>query len=199
MKKVFSVEEYIEINAHFKDEIITLREILHTTNLEETIKWSAPTYCLNGKNVLSLGAFKKHFCIWFFNGVFLKDEQNILEKVQEKTKGLRQLRFESISEINKSLVLAYTKEAIKNQELGKEIKPTRTTKKDIIIPELLSTEVKNNLKFKDAFQLLSPSCQREYCNYISDAKRETTKISRFEKIKPLILKGSGLHDKYKNC
>lgn len=199
MKKVHSVEEYIEVNTHFKEELEVLRALILSTNLEENIKWSAPTYSLKGKNVLGIGAFKHHFCIWFFNGVFLKDEHNRLETAQEKTKALRQLRFNTLNDINKPLVLDYVKEAIENQELGKEIKPKRTTKKDILVPELLNEELKTNSKFKAAFNALSPSCQREYCNYINEAKREATKISRLEKIKPIILNGKGLHDQYKNC
>ena len=199
MKKVHSVEEYIEVNTHFKEELEVLRALILSTNLEENIKWSAPTYSLKGKNVLGIGAFKHHFCIWFFNGVFLKDEHNRLETAQEKTKALRQLRFNTLNDINKPLVLDYVREAIENQELGKEIKPKRTTKKDILVPKLLNEELKTNSKFKAAFNALSPSCQREYCNYINEAKREATKISRLEKIKPIILNGKGLHDQYKNC
>ena len=199
MKKVHSVEEYIEVNTHFKEELEVLRALILSTNLEENIKWSAPTYSLKGKNVLGIGAFKHHFCIWFFNGVFLKDEHNRLETAQEKTKALRQLRFNTLNDINKPLVLDYVRESIENQELGKEIKPKRTTKKDILVPELLNEELKTNSKFKAAFNALSPSCQREYCNYINQAKREATKISRLEKIKPIILNGKGLHDQYKNC
>ena len=35
-----------------------------------------------------------------------------------------------------------------------------------------------------AFQTLTPSKQREYCDHIATAKREPTKLSRLEKIKP---------------
>ncbi|WP_299385166.1 DUF1801 domain-containing protein [uncultured Lacinutrix sp.] len=199
MKKPTSVEEYIEINDHFKTPLENLRDLITSLNMEENIKWNAPVYSINGKNVLGLGAFKKHFCIWFFNGVFLKDEQNCLEQAQEKTKALRQMRFETIEDINKPVVLAYIKEAIENQKLGKALKPERTTKKDVVIPELLTEAIKNDTSFKTAFNKLSPSCQREYCNYIIEAKRDKTKISRLEKIKAMILKGGGLHDKYKNC
>lgn len=199
MKKVYSVEEYIETNAHFAEELTILRDLINSTELNEAIKWSAPVYDLNGKNVLGLGAFKKHFCIWFFNGVFLKDEHNLLINAQEKTKGLRQMRFTSIKDINKNSVLSYVKEAIENQRLGKEIKPTKTTKKDIIIPLELQNELNNNPALFDAFKLLTPSKQREYCEYIDTAKRETTKQTRLEKIKPMIIQGIGLHDKYKNC
>ncbi len=101
MKKVNSVEEYIEVHSHFSDALTLLRQIINSTELEETLKWSAPVYTLNNKNVLGLGAFKNHFGIWFFNGVFLKDEKQHLSTAQETTKGLRQMRFESPSEIDK--------------------------------------------------------------------------------------------------
>ena len=198
MKKVSSVEEYIEVNSHFGEELSLLRDIINSTELIENLKWSAPVYSLDGKNVVGLGAFKNHFGIWFFNGVFLKNEQNLLEQAQEKTKGLRQMRFNSMAEIDKNAVLSYVKEAIENQKLGKELKPERKGKK-VSIPKELNAALKENSVFHDAFKLLTPGKQREYAEYIETAKREDTKLSRLEKIKPMILKGIGLNDKYKNC
>ncbi|MBP0904570.1 YdeI family protein [Mariniflexile gromovii] len=199
MKKVNSVEEYIEEHVQFSDALTLLRDIINTTELEESIKWNAPVYAYESKNVIGLGAFKHHFGIWFFNGVFLKDEKNLLESAQEKTKGLRQMRFKSLHDIDKNSVLAYVKEAIENQKLGKEIKSSKTTKKDIVIPEELQKHLKGHTALFDAFKLLTPSKQREYCEYISEAKRDDTKLSRLEKITPMIVQGVGLNDKYKNC
>jgi uncharacterized protein YdeI (YjbR/CyaY-like superfamily) len=34
--------------------------------------------------------------------------------------------------------------------------------------------------------------------YINEAKQEKTKLSRLEKIKPMILSNIGLHDKYRS-
>jgi len=199
MKKVTSLEEYIETHEKFSDALITLRNIINKTELNEAIKWSAPVYDLNGKNVVGLGAFKNHFGIWFFNGVFLKDKDNLLVNAQEgKTKALRQMRFESINDINNDAVLAYVKEAIENQKAGKEIKPDRT-KKETIIPPELQTVFTNDNEFQSCFNKLSPGKQREYCDHIASAKRKGTKLRRLEKIKPMILQGAGLHDKYKNC
>ncbi|MFV0572926.1 MAG: YdeI/OmpD-associated family protein [Xanthomarina gelatinilytica] len=198
MKKVSSVEEYIEENSHFGEALTILRDLINGTELEETVKWNAPVYALNGKNVVGLGAFKNHFGIWFFNGVFLKDKKNLLEQAQEKTKGLRQMRFESIDDIDKHAVLAYVTEAIENQKLGKEIKPEKKGK-TIVIPKELQIELETNHNFQAAFKALTPGKQREYCEHVASAKQEKTKMSRLEKIKPMILKGMGLHDKYKNC
>ncbi|WP_431136036.1 YdeI/OmpD-associated family protein [Psychroserpens mesophilus] len=199
MKKIQSVEDYIETNSHFSEALSLLRDIINSTTLNESIKWNAPVYDLNGKNVLGLGAFKHHFGIWFFQGVFLKDKHDLLVNAQEnKTKALRQMRFESIDDIDKKLVLDYINEAIENQKLGKEINPKRATKK-VVIPQELKAHFKTHSKLESNFKTLTPGKQREYCDYISEAKRDTTKQSRLEKITPMILKGVGLHDKYKDC
>lgn len=197
MKKVTSVEEYIEVNSHFSEALTLLRELINTTELEEDLKWSAPIYTINGKNVIGLGAFKNHFGIWFFNGVFLKDDNNLLVAAQETTKGLRQMRFESIADIDKAAVLAYVKEAIQNQKLGKELKPEKK-KGAVDMPSELKEKLNTNADLDSSFKALTPYKQREYAEYIETAKREATKLSRLEKIVPMILKGIGLNDKYKN-
>ena len=198
MKKAHSVEEYIEVNSHYSKALTLLRELLLNTELEETLKWSAPVYTINGKNVVGLGAFKNHIALWFFNGVFLKDEKNLLEQAQEKTKALRSLKFTSVEEIDKNVVLAYVKEAIANQKAGKELKPERKGK-SVIIPKELQEAFKSNPDLASGFKALTPGKQREYAEYIDSAKREQTKQTRLEKITPMILQGVGLHDKYKNC
>lgn len=198
MRKINSIEEYIEANSHFSEALLLLRQIINSTELEETLKWNAPVYSLNGKNVLGLGAFKHHFGIWFFNGVFLRDERQLLSSAQEKTKALRQMRFESISEINKTVVVAYVKEAIENQKSGKELKPEKKGK-TVIVPNELKEILEKDAALKNAFKILTHFKQREFAEYIDTAKRAETKQTRLDKIIPMILKGIGLNDKYKNC
>jgi len=200
MKKAHSVEAFIEINSHFSDELTVLRQLINTTELEETVKWNMPTYCLNGKNVLSIGAFKNHFCIWFHNGVFLKDQQQLLINAQkDKTKGMRQMRFKTKADIISSAVVAYAKEATENQRMGKVIKQTRIAKakRPIVIPDGLKNSFRLNTELKSAFNTLPPYYQREYCEYITEAKREDTKLRRLNKIIPMIISGVGLNDKYR--
>ncbi len=199
MKKVNSVEEYIESHEQWVEALTILRNIINSTEMEETLKWSSPVYTLNGKNVLGLGAFNHHFGLWFFNGVFLKDEKKLLINAQEgKTKALRQMRFTTIEDIDKKTVLTYVKEAIENQKLGKEIKVDRS-KKETVIPDELQQILNEDTNLLENFKSLTPYKQREYCEHIASAKREATKLSRLEKITPMILNGVGLHDKYKNC
>lgn len=200
MKKISSIEEYIQDHPKFIDSLNYLRHLLLKAGLKETIKWNAPVYMIEGKNVIGLGAFKHHYCLWFFNGNLLTDKQNILHNAQEgKTKALRQLRFNDTSDISETLLMSYIEEAIINQKNGKEIKPVKTTVKDVEIPDELQSVFKEDNTLFKAFKALTPSKQREYCNYISEAKREATKLSRIDKITPMIIENKGLHDKYKNC
>ncbi len=182
-------------NNNWAEELNLLKEIIGQTELVETTKWGGPVYVLNGKNVLGIGGFKSYFGIWFFNGVFLKDEKKVLVNAQEGvTKALRQWRFSSKEELDENIILDYVKEAIANEKAGKVIKPE---KKAAIESVLLQQELDDNPDLAKAFQQFSPSKQREFQEYIEEAKRESTKVSRIEKIKPMILQNIGLNDKYK--
>lgn len=98
-------------------ELEILKQIISKTNLVETIKWGAPVYTLNGKNIVGITGFKNHFALWFYKGVDLKDNAKVLVSAQEGvTKSLRQWRFTSKSEINEKLILDYIEEA-KNLEI----------------------------------------------------------------------------------
>jgi uncharacterized protein YdeI (YjbR/CyaY-like superfamily) len=195
---VQSVEEYFMAHPAWEKELRELREMILTTDVEETIKWDAPVFTVNGKNVVSIAAFKNHCAIWFYNGALLKENTALLENAQEgKTKALRQIKFERGQEIPVKELRKYVLEAIQNQKDGREIKPSRPKK--VKIPEYLLAAFKEDPALEVSFDNLSPGKQREYCEYIDQAKREATKKSRLEKIIPMIKGGQGLHDKYKNC
>ena len=180
---------------NWEEELLFLKSIIDKTELVETIKWGGPVYVFNKKNVVGIGGFKEYFTIWFFNGVFLKDEKKKLINAQEdKTKSLRQWRFNSKEEVNETEVLAYILEAIENEIQGKIIKPA---KKETIVSELLLKEMDLNPALAEAFQKFSPYKQYEFLEYIESAKQEKTKLSRIEKVIPMILANIGLNDKYR--
>ena len=193
------VDEYIASQKEWKKELIALRKILSELPLQEEIKWGIPAYIYKNKNILGMSAFKNYCGLWFNHGVFLKDEHQLLINAQkDKTKGLRQMRFHSIEEMDLDIIKQYIIEAIENTEAGKEIKPKKNTK-PIIIPEELQKELSTNNELKNCFNDFTLSKQREFCEYISSAKRDATKQSRLEKVIPLILNKKDLYDKYKNC
>lgn len=176
------------------EELETLKAIINTTQLEETTKWGGTVYTYKGKNVLGIGGFKSYFGLWFFNGAFLKDEKKLLVAANENTKALRQWRMNSKEEINEKRILQYIAEAIQNEENGNSLKPEKAK---TITSIFFENQLKNDAKLRNAFNKFTAFKQREFLEYIENAKQKKTKISRFEKIKPMILENIGLNDKYR--
>lgn len=196
MSSAEKIEAFYEMDRPFKKGISVLRELANKTEMEETYKWNFPVYTVNGKNVLGICAFKKHFGVWFFNGVFLSDLKSVLENAQEgKTKAMRHWKFEDEEEIDIPGVLAYMQEAVENQKKGLNLTPGQ--KKTLQIPKLLAGELSKSKALLSKFEAFSSYKQREFCEYIAEAKQEKTKISRLEKVIPLIKEGIGLNDKYR--
>ena len=196
MNRAKTVDEYIANSEVFKDELIRLRSLLSSSELIETVKWGAPCYTVNGKNVVGIGAFKSYVGLWFHQGALLQDKSKVLINAQEgTTKALRQWRFNSIDEMDDELILSYIEEAIKNEKAGKSIKPN--TKKPLIIPDELTSAFKDDPGLGAMFESLNLTKKREFAEYISSAKREETKLSRLDKIIPMIRDGIGLNDKYR--
>ncbi|MCM4170617.1 hypothetical protein DHD32_03945 [Arenibacter sp. TNZ] len=197
MKNQEKIEAYYAKEQPFKRGIGLLRELALKTELDETYKWGIPIYTIDNKNVLGILAFKHHFGIWFYNGVFLKDPKEVLENAQEgKTKAMRHWKFQSTADIDKAAVLSYFQESIANQKKGLVLVPERN--KPVSIPPLLKKALADNEAVKMNYGSLTAYKQREYCEYISEAKQEKTKQSRLDKSIALLLQGLGLHDKYRN-
>lgn len=183
-------------NGQWTEELEMLAAIMATMPLEKAIKWGAEVFTYNGKNVVSYGGFKHYCTLWFYNGVFLEDKYNVLVNAQEgKTKSLRQWRFTSKAEIDAQKIQEYIKEAIEIEKKGLKIQPQKST--PLPVPELLMLALRKDKNLEANFQQLTPGKQKEYIIYINEAKQETTRQNRIEKIKPMIIQGIGLNDKYK--
>ncbi|MEZ4982123.1 MAG: DUF1801 domain-containing protein [Saprospiraceae bacterium] len=56
-----TVEHFIDrTEEHWKPILRQLRQVILSTELEESVKWGMPVYTLNGKNVVGLGAHKSY-------------------------------------------------------------------------------------------------------------------------------------------
>lgn len=192
------VTAYIAKKEKWQKELKLLRSAFSELPLEETIKWGAPTYTFNNKNVVGLAAFKNYCGLWFFQGALLEDTHKVLINAQEgKTKAMLQWRFYTMDEINTKWIQEYTLEAIENVKAGKAIKPVRN-KKPLMIPTELENVLNTIPNLKEQFGAFSLSAKREYADYISGAKRAATREKRLEKIISMILEGKGLNDQYKS-
>ncbi|MDH4049024.1 MAG: YdeI/OmpD-associated family protein [Gammaproteobacteria bacterium] len=191
-----SVDAFIDSAEHWQSELKSLRRLLLASGLAETIKWGGPCYTFEDKNIVGLGAFKSYFGLWFFQGALLADKAGVLINAQEgRTKALRQWRMNSAKDIRQGLIKSYLKEAIAIVESGRKIKADRS--RPIVVPEELRKALAKNSRARSAFDGLRPGLQREYTDYVAQAKREDTRLRRIEKILPMIASGAGLNDKYR--
>jgi uncharacterized protein YdeI (YjbR/CyaY-like superfamily) len=196
MNGVSSVNEYMDKNPQHAEILHVLRQIIIESGLQETIKWGAPCYTLNKKNVVGLASFKSYVGLWFHQGAFLKDPHKVLINAQEGvTKALRQWRFEATEEINVPILQEYLNESISNEKAGKRLKPIQKKMLDIPV-ELLDAFSKDKI-LHDHFNNFTSGKQREFVEYIAEAKLEKTRQNRLQKILPLIRADKGLNDKYR--
>lgn len=195
METAQKIKAYFEKQAQWKEGLEQLRAAVKDLGFKEEVKWGMPTYTMDGKNLIGLCGFKNHFGIWFFQGVFLTDPLKILVNAQEgKTKGMRNAKFFNISELDVGALKPYFLETIKNHKEGKKVEITRKSKV-LEMPDVLAKALQE--KGQKEFDQFSVSKQNEFKEYILTAKREATKLSRLEKIIPMIMNGVGLNDKYK--
>ena len=198
MEKNKTADAYYATEHQYKEAIAHLRTLAKTTEAIETCKWGMPVYTINNKNVFGICRFKAFFGIWFYQGVFLKDPKGVLRNAQEgKTKAMRHWNFRSLEEIDDKGVLAYIHEAIENQKLGKEVKPEKKNA-SFFMPSQLKEALRKDAGLQKAFKGFSPYKQKEFAEYINEAKQEKTKFNRLQKILPMIEKGIGLNDAYRN-
>ncbi len=184
-----------ECKVHlWTQELLMLRNLCVEIGLTETIKWGMPVYTHKDKNVIILGAFKDFSTIGFFKGVLLNDPENILQVSGENTQDTRLIKFKSISDLleKESWVRVFIQDAIHIEEKG--LKPEKSAKKALVLPEELQSYLDKNPIHNAAFQKLTPGRQRSWVIFISGAKQQSTRESRVLKAVPKILEGKGMHD-----
>lgn len=94
MKK--SIDEYILSTSERMQPIFThLRDLVHKAEpeIEENIKWNAPSFELDGRIICNIMAFKKHVNFMFHQGKELNDVNGVLEDFGEKStmKGIKKI------------------------------------------------------------------------------------------------------------
>lgn len=197
MKGAKTIDEYLNNQDTWRNQMTQIRKWLNETELEETIKWGAPCFVHNKTNLIGLAGFKNHMAVWFHQGIFIDDKHNILTASnQETTKALRQWRLEKDEMPDKAIFMDFVQQTIANTSKGVKYK---TQEKPLEIPEIMQQLLDEDDEFNQKFNALTRGKRVEYGEFIASAKQDKTKIARLEKIRPLIEDGKGLHDKYKNC
>lgn len=176
-------------------ELNLLRKILQQSGLTEAIKWSAPCYTHQGRNILMLSTLKESVTISFFRGAELSDPENVLEKPGENSRFTRYIRFTDAKQIRslKKVILDYVREALEVEESGKKAKGSEDAVRQH--PDELTQIFEANPKFEQAFAALTPGRRRGYLIHFSSAKQSKTRTARIEKCMPKIFAGKGWNER----
>jgi len=197
------VDAYIAQAAEFARPILKhLRELVHTgcPEVEETIKWQFPVFLHQGM-MCSMAAFQQHCSFGFWKHKLIKGLDS--EKPKKTDSAMGQLgRITSLASLppNKKLI-SYIKQAARLNEQG--VKVSRAArprgKSTLTIPAVLTIALQRNKKAAGTFASFSPSHQREYVEWIAEAKREETRRKRLETTIAWLVEGKSRNWKYANC
>jgi uncharacterized protein YdeI (YjbR/CyaY-like superfamily) len=198
MKTDARIDAYIERQADFARPILQhLRETVHAAcpDGEETMKWSMPHFMYKGEMLASMAAFKQHATFGFWRGSL------VVGATKEPDSGMGQFgKLTSIADLPPRAELEeLVKKAMRLTDEG--VKPARTRKEKapLAIPDDLRSAIDSNPAAAATFAAFSPSCRREYIEWITEAKREETRAKRLAQAVDWIAEGKKRNWKYENC
>jgi uncharacterized protein YdeI (YjbR/CyaY-like superfamily) len=172
-------DAYIAKSAEFAQPILKkLRRLFHQAcpSIEETIKWGFPHFEYRG--IGSMAAFKNHVSFGFWKAKLLSDSHKLLEGVGETSMG--GARIKDVSELpSDQVLLAYIREAVALNEQGVRVPAApKAPKAELEIPDYFLAALRKNKKALATFKSFSPSHQREYVEWVTEAKQPATRDKR---------------------
>ncbi|NWF90666.1 MAG: YdeI/OmpD-associated family protein [Ignavibacteriaceae bacterium] len=176
------VDLYIFKSAEFAKPILNhLRGLVHKAcpEVEEKIKWGMPHFNYKGM-MCSMAAFKQHCAFTFYKAPLMKDKKLMANAKSETAMG-HLGRISSLKDLpSDKVLLAYIKEAKKLNDDGVKLpaKSAAAKKKEIVVPDYFSKELKRNKTALKTFEKFPPSHKREYIEWIIEAKTENTRNRR---------------------
>ncbi len=197
-KKDPRIDAYIARSGDFAQPILNhLRNLVHAAcpDVEETMESSFPRFMYRGM-LCSMAAFKRHSTFGFWKGELVLGQEKSSEA--ESAHG----QFGRVTEVSdlpgNKVLLGYIKKAAQLNEAGvKKAAPARPKgPKELVVPDDLMAALKKNQQAQDAFENLSYSHKKEYVEWITEAKREETRLKRMATALEWMAKGKPRHWKY---
>jgi uncharacterized protein YdeI (YjbR/CyaY-like superfamily) len=199
------VDAYIQKARPFAQPILAhIRKVVHTAcpGVEETIKWSMPFFEYKGAILCNMSAFKEHCSFGFWGkemGAVLKDSSALQDGAMGSLG-----RINSVDTLpSEKQLLAWVRQAAASIDNGTHISPiaarnkvVKAPKPALKTPPEFTRALSKNKKARSAFEAFSPSCKREYIEWIADAKREETRDQRIATAVEWIAEGKQRNWKY---
>lgn len=178
----------------YPEEVAALQELARGCGLVEKIKWGKPCFTLENKNIVLIQPFSNYIALLFFKGALLRDPGKLLFRIGEHMQAPRQLRFNSLADITRSVttIKSFIEQAIELEKTGVKVKFRSIS--ELEVPQELQRRLDADPALNKAFAALTPGRRKGYIYQIAAAKRPATRASRVDKFIPRILGGKGLND-----
>ena len=176
------IDAYILKSSVFAIPILEhLRTLVHKACPEavETIKWGMPHFEYKDAILCGMASFKQHCAFNFWKASIMDDPKGILE-TRGKTSMGHFGKIQSLGDLPPDkTIISYIKEAMKLNEQGVIVPKAKPAgKKELIVPDYFTKELKKNKKALKTFNDFSYSNKKEYIEWITGAKTEATCDSR---------------------
>jgi len=191
------VDAYIAARPAFARPILNhLRSRLHAVcpGIEEGIKWSMPFFSYRGRPFANMAAFKAHasFGFWDRQGMATGQEGEAMGQFG---------RIETLADLPPDTELdALIRIAVERADAGQSPKRTaKPAKPEADVPPELAAALADDRQAHATFAGFPPSCRREYCEWIGEARRPETKAKRVAEAVQWLREGKRRNWKYESC
>jgi len=181
-----------------------LRALVHKAcpDIVEEIKWGRPFFVYKGTILCNISAFKQHCSFGFWGAeigrVLHKD--GVLQQGGMGSLG----RITSVKDLPpEKQLLGYIRQAAALIESGQgenrivaARRVVKAPKPQVDTPPEFTAALKKNKAANAAYAAFSPSCKREYVEWIADAKRDETRERRIAQAVEWIAEGKQRNWKY---
>ena len=198
MKADPRIDAYIAKAAPFARPILEhVRARVHAAapEAEETLKWSAPAFTVDGKILLMMASFKAHAALNFWRGQELRGKQADPDGMGQFGKLTSVAELPSDKEFDALIrqAVELTRTAPAPRKVKHEPKPPAEMHPDFV------AALATNAKAQATLDGFPPSAQRDYLDWIADAKQDSTRAKRIATAVEWLADGKRRHWKYKNC
>jgi uncharacterized protein YdeI (YjbR/CyaY-like superfamily) len=192
--------------AYAKPVLTHLRALVHEAipDATEDIKWARPFFLVGGAIVCNMAAFKAHCAFGFWApqmNALLAAEGVAGEGGPNGGSSLGKItRLEDLPP--RRTMLGYLRKAAELQRTGVATSPAAkkagaAPRPPIPVPDDFAAALARSKKASRVFETFSPSCRREYLEWVTTAKRAETRKKRVDEAVARIAQGLERNEEYR--
>jgi uncharacterized protein YdeI (YjbR/CyaY-like superfamily) len=192
------IDAYIAARAEFVRPILAhLRAAVHRAcpEVEETLRWSMPSFTYRGRILCQMAAFKAHATFGFWQGREVTGEV-------EKPSAMGQFgRLTSMADLppDAELDALIARAAALIESGARTPRPAKHPRPDIAMPEDFATALAADARAQASFDGFPPGARRDYLEWIVEARQPATRARRIAQAVAQLAEGKRRNWKYERC